>query len=171
MNSSIATLLEQRILTLDGAMGTILARVIAQTDDALRARYDAWARAYVQTEPNIMGLCAAEAAWRGGAEWLDGLTALLRRNDASFRARVREVAPTAQMPPLEGTYLLWLDLRDYVRPDEMRSFMQDTCGLAIDYGEWFSPQARGFVRFNLATTPAILDQGTERLVNGLAGLG
>lgn len=139
-------------------------------DEGLRARYDSWARAYVQTEPNILGLTAAEAAWRGGADWLDGFTELLRVNDAGFRARVREVAPTALMPTLEGTYLLWLDLRDYVRPADMRSFLQDTCGLAVDYGEWFSPQAKGFVRFNLATTPAILSQGVEQLVNGLSGL-
>ncbi|WP_316670282.1 PatB family C-S lyase [uncultured Propionibacterium sp.] len=139
-------------------------------DDALRARYDSWSRAYVRTEPNIMGLTAAEAAWRGGAEWLSGFTDLVRVNDRDFRARVREVAPTAQIPTLEGTYLLWLDLRDYVRPADLRSFLQDTCGLAVDYGEWFSSRARGFARFNLATTPAILAQGVGRLVDGLSGL-
>lgn len=139
-------------------------------DEALRARYDSWAKAYVQTEPNVLGLTAAEAAWRGGAEWLEAFTGLVRANDAFLRARVREVAPTVQMPTLEGTYLLWLDLRDYVRPDDVRSFMEDRCGLAVDYGEWFSPRAKGFVRFNLATTPAILERGVEQFVNGLSSL-
>ncbi|MBE6476716.1 MAG: pyridoxal phosphate-dependent aminotransferase [Propionibacteriaceae bacterium] len=165
-----------RVITLSAVSKTFNLAALAHShiiihDDALRARYDAWTRSHAELGPNVLGVVAAEAAWRGGAEWLEALTEVIRRNDATFRARVREVAPTAQMPPLEGTYLLWLDLRDYVRPDEMQSFMQDTCGLAVDYGEWFSPHAKGFVRFNLATTPALLDQGVEQLVNGLSGLG
>lgn len=139
-------------------------------DDELRARYDAWAKGYVQTEPNVLGMTAAKAAWDHGQDWLDGLTALIRRNDDVFRQRVREIAPTAQMSTLEGTYLLWLDLRDYVETEQTRRFMTDACGLAVDYGEWFSPQCKGFVRFNLATTPAILDEGLDRLAKGLASL-
>lgn len=136
-------------------------------DKDLRARYDAWAKGYVQTETNIMGITATEAAWRHGQDWLDGLLAVVRRNEAEFRRRIGEVAPEAAIPPLEGTYLLWLDLREYVDRREVKKFIQDQCNLAVDYGEWFSPASRGFVRFNLATTPQIADEAISQLVEGL----
>jgi cystathionine beta-lyase len=139
-------------------------------DADLRARYDAWAKGIVLTETNIMGVTATEAAWRGGQDWLDGLLAVVRRNDAEFRRRLGQAAPKAAMPTLEGSYLLWVDLRDYVSPKDIKKFIQGSCHLAVDYGEWFSKKARGCVRFNLATTPAIVDEALDRLVAGLASL-
>lgn len=134
----------------------------------LRAQYDAWANALVKTETNLMGITATQAAWQHGQDWLDGLLAVVRRNEAEFRRRIGQIAPKASIAPLEGTYLLWLDLRDYVDGHRMKEFAQGTCKLAIDYGEWFGKQGLGFARFNLATTPALADQALDQLTAGLA---
>ena len=38
---------------------------------------------------------------------------------------------------LEGTYLMWIDLGRYIKPEDMKHVIQDKCGLAVDYGSWF----------------------------------
>ena len=139
-------------------------------DAGLRARYDRWAKGIVQTETNILGVTATKAGWLYGQDWLDGLIAVLRRNNEQFHSRLAEVAPEVTVATLEGSYLLWVDLRRVVDPDKTREFITKTCRLAVDFGEWFSPRTKGFVRFNLATTPANVDHGLDLLTKGLASL-
>lgn len=147
--------------------GLIHSHIIIPDPD-LRARYDRWAKGIVQTEVNLLGVAAAKAGWLYGEDWLEGMLAVVRRNDAAFRTRLAEFSPHIFMPTLEGSYLLWMDLRGQTDPAKTREFMAKTCRLAVDYGEWFSPRCKGFVRFNLATTPANVDHGLDLLTEGLA---
>ncbi len=48
----------------------------------------------------------------------------------------------------------WLDLRAYVKPEDMEEFVQKRCRLGVDYGQWFGKGYEGFIRLNLATDPA-----------------
>ena len=57
---------------------------------------------------------------------------------------------------LEGTYLVFLDLRKIIPIDKVKEFIQDKCNLAIDFGEWFGENFKGFIRINLATDPQIV---------------
>lgn len=136
-------------------------------DERLRARYDAYAKTVNQTETNILATVAYEAAWRNGDEWLEAMLGVVRHNRDHIVGSLAKYAPKIHIPPLEGTYLLWLDLREYVTPVNTKEFIQDTCKLAIDYGEWFSDQAQGFVRINLATDPAFIAQATDRIISNL----
>ena len=65
---------------------------------------------------------------------------------------------------LEGTYLVMIDLRSYVDPEQTLDFVQKHCRLAVDYGEWFGQAYKGFIRLNLATDPAYIKQAVERIV-------
>ena len=65
---------------------------------------------------------------------------------------------------LEGTYLLLVDLRAYVQPEETMDFVQNRCHLAADYGEWFGEEYKGFIRLNLATDPAFVKKAVETII-------
>ena len=55
--------------------------------------------------------------------------------------------------PLEGTYLVWIDMGAYLNADELKDFMQKKCRLAFDYGDWFgSTKSDTFIRMNVATS-------------------
>jgi len=76
--------------------------------------------------------------------------------------------PDVSVSPLEGTYLAWIDMRHYLKPEEMTEFMQKKCGLAFDYGDWFGGENfAGFIRMNLATKRENVEMSVQRIVGNL----
>ena len=139
-------------------------------DDRLRAQYDAKITRLSQTEVNVLGQTAGQAAYEHGGAWLDQILAIVRSNYAYLKTTLAAQAPEIVVADLEGTYLTWLDIRAYVKPEFTRDFIQDKCGLAVDFGEWFSKNDQGFVRLNLATDPKYVHQAVENIVTNLAKL-
>lgn len=133
-------------------------------DETLRTQYQNWAKEYKQTENSLIGQLAAKVAYETGDEWLEGLLATINSNYQYAKETFAEKLPDIQVTPLEGTYLMWVDLRAYVAEDKVKEVVQDTAKLAIDFGEWFSPDAKGFIRINLATTPANIEQAVTQLI-------
>lgn len=149
--------------------GLINSHIIISNEE-IRAKYDAYAKTVNQTEVNIMGLTAAEAAYNGGKEWLDSLLEVIRYNYNYVKETLNEKAPKIVVTPLEGTYLAWLDLRAYIDANDTKEFIQDKCRLAVDFGEWFSKDCKGFVRLNMATHPKYVRQAVDNIVNSIANL-
>ncbi|MFC6200932.1 MalY/PatB family protein [Lactiplantibacillus nangangensis] len=129
----------------------------------LRQRYDDYSQMTNQTETNILGQTAGEAAYKYGAEWLDQILEIVRDNYHYLTTELAAHAPKIVVADLQGTYLTWLDIRPYVKPEYTREFIQDKCGLAVDFGEWFSANDKGFVRLNLATDPKYVHQAVQNI--------
>ena len=136
-------------------------------DAKLRRSFDGFVRGIHAGDLNSMGLLAAEAAYNGGGEWLDQIRTIIRENDALLRNTLAEKAPGVVVTPLEGTYLAWVDLGAYVKPEELERFVEGRCGLAVDYGSWFGGQAPCHIRINLATRPEIVRQAALALAENL----
>ncbi|GAA2183869.1 pyridoxal phosphate-dependent aminotransferase [Brooklawnia cerclae] len=133
-------------------------------DASLRARYDAYTRR--QYDPSVLGLVGAEAAYRGGAEWLEALKQVVVANYARVKQGLEEALPGAVVCQLEGTYLPLIDLRAVIPATQTHAFVQNHCKIAVDYGEWFGKSWEGFVRVNLATQPRYIEELIERLGTG-----
>lgn len=73
--------------------------------------------AYLRTtgigEENIFGTLAQTAAYRYGAPWLDALLDYLDETRKAVEESVRRLMPRCSVSTLEGTYLMWLDMREY----------------------------------------------------------
>lgn len=134
---------------------------------AVRAQFDATIGAYQQTENNLLGQLAAKTAYETGEEWFEGLLAVIRANYQTVVSRLQEF-PGLTVAPLEGTYLAWIDLRQVVPLAEIKTCVQEKGQLAVDYGEWFADEYKGFIRLNLATTPAIISQALDQLLAAVA---
>jgi cystathionine beta-lyase len=65
------------------------------------------------TRPNIMGLCAAEAAYTHGAQWVDELIPYLYGNYQAMRKFFTDKLPVVKCAEMEGTYLGWLDFNGF----------------------------------------------------------
>jgi len=140
------------------------ANIIIRNPD-IRAEYDAFAKQNFHADFNIMGLIATEAAYAGGTDWLEGLKQLIESNYHYMEAGFRKHLPDITISPLEGTYLPLVDMRTLIKPENIKTFIQDRCRLAVDYGEWFGSGYTGFIRLNIATHPDIVRTMVATVIN------
>ena len=137
-------------------------------DKEIRDRYDAALRDVHIMGGNSLGNVAAAAAYTGGADWLESVLRTVEANDALFRDRLAKGLPKAVVSPLEGTYLLWVDLSAYVAAEDIKTVMEERCGLALDYGTQFGGNAPCHIRVNLATDGAVVEEAAARLIRNLS---
>ena len=133
----------------------------------IRDKYDEFAKRFCQVEVNLLGLTATEAAYRHGDEWLTGLLGVVKENYDYLKSYFAEHKPQVKVANLEGTYLLWIDMRELVDPETCSDWVRKEAGLAVDFGEWFSDKCKGFIRINLATDPEIIKKAAEKIVAAL----
>ena len=123
---------------------------------------------------NVFGVAALKAAYNQGEEWLDDLRAYLWDNYLCVKEFLARELPGVQFPPLEGTYLMWLDCRCYLKPGEPLAGFSERLsehlrshGLALSTGTIYGPEAEGWQRLNIACPRATLMEGLKRLKEGL----
>lgn len=151
-------------------LASLLNSHIVIANQELRDAYDAYANTTVKSVTSLFGVVATEAAYREGGQWLDGLNAVIEHNFVTLKAIFAEKAPKIVLTEKEGTYLAWVDLRAYLKPEEVSDFMQIKCGIAVDYGEWFGDGYEGFIRINLGTLPKNVTYTAHKIVEELANL-
>ena len=141
--------------------------VIIIPDEALRARWDEYVMRLRVLNGNAFGYIAAEAAYSGGREWFDEVKEIVYGNYLFVKDTLAKELPEVIVSPLEGTYLCWFDMKAYVKPEEMKDFMQKKCRLALDYGDWFGgEQFASFVRMNLATSRENVETAVKAIIAG-----
>ena len=138
-------------------------------DPELKSEWDRFMKGLRISGGNPLGYIAAEAAFRHSKPWLEELKTAVQRNYDHICSEFALKLPEVRMTPLEATYLAWADFGAYFTPDELQPFMQDKCGLAFDYGNWFGGDRSGsFIRINLATSYENIEEMIRRIVQGLS---
>ncbi|RTR03328.1 MalY/PatB family protein [Halomonas nitroreducens] len=160
--------LAERILTLWAPSKTfnlagLTAACAVIPDVGLRRRFAARARG-LQPDGNVLGLVAAEAAYRHGEPWRRALLETLRDNRRRLVERVARW-PGVVMASPASTYLAWLDLREAPALQDTEKSPQQAllewAGVALSDGAAFGWP--GFVRLNFGTTARQLEAALDRL--------
>ena len=136
-------------------------------DEKLRKAWDSYTGKLHTATGGSFGVIAAQAAWEGGRPWLEQVLQTVEGNYELLRTELVPRKPELILSPLEGTYLAWLDLGAYVKPQEMAAAVEGRCGLAVDYGAWFGGHAPCHIRINLATRPENIRQAIQSLADHL----
>ena len=140
---------------------------ISNPEKATAFRRQVAAAGYSQV--GLPGLVACEAAYRHGDEWLEGVLAYIKANAEFTRAYLQEHLPRVKMTKLEGTYLVWLDFRNYGLTDkELDEKILNQAGLWLDSGAVFGKCGEGFQRINIACPRKTLQQALDRLIDVFA---
>lgn len=130
----------------------------------LRRRFQKQVDAAGISQLSILGLVAAEAAYRDGGEWYQALTAYIRDNLVFVRDYVKRELKPVKMVDTEGTYLVWLDFRDTgLEAEELDRKIIYEAGLWLDSGKIFGGAGRGFQRINAACPRATLQEALSRV--------
>jgi len=132
--------------------------------ESLRAHYDTYAKTINLAENSLLGMLATMAGYLHGDDWLDTVLGVIKDNYEYVKAELAENVPEAVVCALEGTYLLFIDLRQCLRGEDSKAFIQDHCRLAVDFGEWFGDNFTGYVRLNLATHPKFIETAIASIV-------
>lgn len=143
--------------------GLVHANIVIQNPE-LREQFDAYAGQHIKSEKNVLGHVATEAAYTHGNDWLDGLRNVVQSNYDHVKTELNKHIPEITVIDLEGTYLPMIDLIGFLDPEDVKSFVQDKCNLAVDYGEWFGEDFKGYIRLNLATHPKFVRKAVGNII-------
>lgn len=119
---------------------------------------------------NPFGPVALEAAYSDeGARWLAALNEIIWRNYETLLTRFRSELPEFPVAELEATYLAWIDTSVLpLSSEEIEAELLRGEQVWINAGSMYG--ADGFIRINLACPSARLQEGLDRLVEGLRRL-
>lgn len=149
--------------------GAHIGNVIVSDPD-LRRRFAARMSA-LGLSANSFGLHMVTAAYSpGGAEWIDALMPYLDGNRRILEDALSRI-PGLRPMPLEATYLSWVDMRGTgMAPEELSARIAGTARIAASAGTTFGSGGEGFMRFNIATPRARVEEAAERLAQAFGDL-
>jgi len=140
-------------------------------DEDTRKKYKDYQGSICEGSGASLGYIAYTAAYEEGYEWLQELKAAIKENEQYAIDAFKAAGLDVVLSPLEGTYLLCIDLKNYIKGDEMKEFLQDRCNLALDYGSWFGgDRFATLCRMNLATSLDNVKIGIDAMVRELKKL-
>ncbi len=115
-------------------------------------------------ESGTLALVAGRAAYEKGGDWMDELKSYLLENLRYVRGFLQEHLPKIKLIEPEGTYLIWLDFREYgLSEEELQEKMLHEAKLWLDEGTMFGEEGAGFMRVNIACPRATLVRAMEQL--------
>lgn len=134
----------------------------------MRHKFRAQVAAAGYSQVNLMGLAACQAAYEEGQEWLDQVREYIYHNLEYTRQYLQDNIPEIKLVEPEGTYLIWLDLRELgLTEEEREDLIVNKAKLWLDSGAMFGADGEGFERINIACPRKTLMQALSQLEKGI----
>lgn len=114
-----------------------------------------------------LGVLAAQAAFRDGADWLASVTAILDRNRRLLTQLLQDYLPAVRYLPPQASYLAWLDCRPLCLGDDPAEAFLAKGRVALSSGPPFGAPGVGFARLNIGTTGPLLAEAVRRMASVL----
>ncbi len=113
---------------------------------------------------NTFGITALIAAYNESEGWLEDLLSYLNNNRLMITDFVPRELPGVQLSPIEGTFLAWLDFRNWgLTDEELQNLIINKAGLALEPGTEFGEDGKGFMRLNFGCPLSTLELALTRL--------
>lgn len=134
----------------------------------LRRRFYTWLEANELNEPTLFAPIATIAAYSQGEEWRRQMLRYVEENirfvEDFFHAQMPQIKPLRP----QASFLVWLDCRALgLNHDQLIDLFVNKARLALNDGAMFGPGGEGFMRMNVGTPRAILQQALQQLSEAL----
>ncbi|MBO4672812.1 MAG: pyridoxal phosphate-dependent aminotransferase [Bacteroidaceae bacterium] len=152
--------------------GLQIANIIVPHQE-IRQRVDKAININEVCDVNPFGVIALQAAYTDeGEEWLNELNEYIYGNYVMAKEMLQSALPHCPVTTLEGTYLLWLDIRATGRTsDEVANHLLRHAKVYVNPGTMYGQTAgEGFIRINLATRLNLVEEGIRRLISGISSI-
>ena len=115
-------------------------------------------------EPNIFAVSANIAALNESRDWLDELNVYIAENRRFAEKFIDDNIPSLHAVSAEATYLLWVDISGVASDSVVFSEnLRKKTGLFVNDGAEYGAPGKAFIRINLATQRARVEDGLKRL--------
>jgi cystathionine beta-lyase len=107
------------------------------------------------------------AAYNESEAWLDALCDYLWENYQALCRFFSEQLPMLRVTPLEGTYLVWVDIRALgITSDALTDRLLREGHVQVNSGTMYGQTAgEGFIRLNIACPRAQMMEGLRRIAH------
>lgn len=140
-------------------------------DKKIREKFFQWLRANELDEAHIFAHIATVAAYRKGEEWRKQMLATVEDNVLFVENYCREHIPGIRPLRPQASFLVWLDCRGLgLDHDSLLDLFIDKAHLALNDGEMFGPGGQGFMRMNIGSPRAYIEQGLRQLAEAVVSL-
>jgi len=119
-------------------------------------------------EPNAFAIPATIAAYTQGADWVHELNETITANKQTLTTFIEQNLPDLHVIQGHATYLVWIDCRDVTHDTQtLCDVIRQTTGLFITAGAVYGGDGHDFVRINVACPAERLQDGLDRLAQGI----
>ena len=131
----------------------------------LRERFYGWLEASEMNAPTLFAPIATIAAFTPeGEEWRQQMLRYVEGNVRFVEDYCREHLPGIQPMRPQASYLVWLDCRGLgLSHEALIDLFVNRARLALNDGEMFGAEGRGFMRLNVGCPRSMLRQALEQL--------
>ena len=117
---------------------------------------------------NPFSICAFEAAYDYGENWLDQLMLYLDETRDFVSDYLKEYLPEIKLIESQGTYLLWFDCRKMsMQDDDLWQFFIKKAKVGMNQGPLFGRTGSGFIRMNIACPRSIVTTALDNIKQAL----
>ena len=130
----------------------------------IRKKFFGWLEANEQNFPHLFAPIATMAALKEGETWRQEMIHYLEGNVELVERFCQEHLPQIKALRPQASYLVWLDCRGLgLNQKELNDLFINKAHLALNDGETFGKEGRGFMRLNVGMPRTILQQALEQL--------
>ena len=120
---------------------------------------------------NPLGIEALMAAYNEGEAWLEELKQYIYENYLFLCRFFEEHLPQFPVLKMEGTYLAWVDCRSLpFTSEQLEERLLEEQKVWVNAGSMYGEAGEGFIRINMACPRARLEEGLQRIKDGLLRL-
>ena len=140
-------------------------------DERLRTRFFSWMQANELNEPALLAPVATLAAFRQGEEWRQAMLHYVEENILFLTDFCEKRIPSIKPLRPQASFLVWLNCRNlHLSHEALVDLFVNRARLALNDGEMFGEGGEGFMRLNVGTPRAVLQQALEQLEQAVATL-
>jgi len=129
-------------------------------NDSLRAKFDKYQKDEHRSSVNNFNALPSYYGYKYGSDWLDNVNNVVFENYNYIKKQLGEYM---EMTPLEGTYLLFLNIGKYNKGESASKYLAKKCNIMVNPGENFGDNYNDWVRVNLATSLANVKKAVKEI--------
>lgn len=140
-------------------------------NDTIREKFFSWLSANELNEPTLFAPIATVAAFSQGDEWRKAMLHYIEGNVDFVTDYCAAHIPSVKPLRPQASFLVWLDCRALkLDHEQLVDLFVNKARLALNDGEMFGTEGKGFMRMNVASPRSVLEKAMEQLREAVGGL-